>query len=188
MFKFLCLRVQTSGIHCHTVVGSYSDFRMFTRLCVRSCSDICALMSRTSCVHQIFLRSCPEYRAFNRLSCLHHQTFVPFMFSLSCVQVQTFVGSWSDFRSLMSRTSFVHQIFLCSCSDFCAFTTFSCVHVQNFMRSCPEIRAFTRLSGLHHQTFVPSCSDFRAFRSRLSCVQHALMCSYSDFRAFMSIY
>ena len=62
---------------------------------------------------------CPDFRSFDRLSCVHVQTFVrstdfrAFMFRLSCVHVQTFVRSCPDFRS---------------------FDRLSCVHVQTFVR------------------------------------------------------
>ena len=80
-------------------------------------------MSRLSCVHQTFVRSCPDFRAFIRFSCVH---------------VQTFVRS-SDFREFI-RFSCVHQIFVRSCPDFRAFMSrLSCVH-QIFVRSCPDFR------------------------------------------------
>ena len=142
--------------------------------------DLRAFMSRLSCVHQTFVRSCPDFRAFTRLSCVHVQTFVrspdfrAFMSRLSCVH-QTFVRS-PDFRAFMSRLSCVHQTFVRSCPDFRAFTKISCVHVQNF-------RAFTKLSCVR-QTFVRS-SDIRA-STRLSCVQVQTLMRSSDFCAIMS--
>ena len=145
-------------------------------------------MSRLSCVHQTFVRSCPDFRAFTRLSCVHVQTFVSScpdfraFDRLSCVH-QTFVRS-PDFRAFMSRPSCVHQTFVRSCPDFRAFTRLSCVHVQTFVSSCPDFRAFDRLSCVH-QTFVRS-PDFRAFMSRLSCVHQTFVRSCPDFRAFMS--
>ena len=36
-------------------------------------------MYRLSCVRQTFVRSCPDFRAFDRLSCVHVQTFVRFL-------------------------------------------------------------------------------------------------------------
>ena len=142
-------------------------------------------MSRFSCVHQIFVRSCPDFRAFTRFSCVHVQTFArstdirAFMSRLSCVQQvscvhQTFVSS-PDFRAFMSRLSCVHQTFVRSCPDFRAFISrLSCVH---------RFRAFTRFSCVH-QNFV--CSpDFRAFMSRLSCVHQMFVRSCPDFRAFI---
>ena len=101
-------------------------------------------MSRLSRVHQTFVLSCPDFRAFTRLSCVH---------------VQTFVRS-PDFRAFISRLLCVQQTFVRS-PDFRAFTKLSCVHVQTFVRSYPDFRAFTRLSCVH-QTFVRS-SDFRVF-------------------------
>ena len=91
-------------------------------------------MSRLSCVHQTFVRSCPDFRAFmSRLSCVH----------------QTFVRSCPDFRAFMSRLPCVHvQTFVRSCPDFRAFTIFLCVHVQTFVcvhhilvRSCHQLDA-----------------------------------------------
>ena len=100
-------------------------------------------MSRLSCVHQTFVRSCPDFRAFTRLLCVH---------------VQTFVRS-PDFRAFMSRLSCVHvQIFVRS-TDFRAFTRLSCVH-QTFVRLCPDFRAFTRLSCVHVQTFVAAARNY----------------------------
>ena len=113
-------------------------------------------MSRLSCVHQTFVRSCPDLRAFTRLSCVHVQTFVrspdfrAFMSRLSCVYVQTFVRS-PDFRAFMSRLSCVHVQSFVRSTDFRAFTRLSCVH-QTFVRSS-DLRAFTRLSCVHVQTF-----------------------------------
>ena len=110
---------------------------------------------------QKFVRSCPDFRAFTRLSCVHVQTFVRScpdfraFIRLSCVHVQTFVRSCPDFRAFMSRLSCVHvQTFVRSCPDFRAFIRLSCVHVQTFVRSCPDFRAFDRLSCVHVQTFV----------------------------------
>ena len=86
-------------------------------------------------------RSCPDFRAFTRLSCVHVQTFVrspdfrAFMFRLSCVHVQTFVRSCSDFRAFMSRLSWVRQTFVRSCSDFRAF--FYVSRLCNFERTTP---------------------------------------------------
>ena len=99
---------------------------------------------------QTFVRSCPDFRAFTRLSCVHIQTFVrsPDFRAFNrflCVHVQTFVRS-PDFRAFISRLSCVHQTFVRS-TDFCAF--------------------MSRLSCVH-QTFVRS-TDFCAFMSRLSC-------------------
>ena len=170
-------------------------------------------MSRLSCVHQTSVRSCPDFRAFTRLSCVHVQTFVRScpdfraFDRLSCVH-QTFVRS-PDFRAFMSRLSCVHQTFLRKCPDFRAFTKLSCVHVQNFRAftklSCvrqtfvrsSDIRASTRLSCVHvqnfraftklscvRQTFVRS-SDIRA-STRLSCVQVQNLMRSSDFCAIMS--
>ena len=99
---------QTESAYVQTFVRS-PDFRAF--------------MFRLSCVHQTFVRSCPDFRAFTRLSCVH---------------VQTFVRS-PDFRAFMSRLSCVHQTFVRSCPDFRAFTRLSCVHIQTFVRSCPFI-------------------------------------------------
>ena len=46
---------------------------------MRSCPDFRAF-DRLSCVHvQTFVRSCPDFRAFDRLSCVHVQTFVRFL-------------------------------------------------------------------------------------------------------------
>ena len=88
---------------------------------------------------QKFVRSCPDFRAFTRLSCVH---------------VQTFVRSCPDFRAF-TRLSCVHvQTFVRSCPDFRAFDRLSCVHVQTFVRSCPDFRAFDRLSCVQVQTFV----------------------------------
>ena len=52
----------------------------------------------------------------------------------SCVHVQTFVRSCSDFRALMCRLSCLHQTFLRSCPGFRAFTRLLFVHVQTFER------------------------------------------------------
>ena len=68
---------------------------------------------------QKFMRSCPDFRAFTRLSCVH---------------VQTFMRSCPDFRAF-DRLSCVHvQTFVRSCPDFRAFDRLSCVHVQTFVR------------------------------------------------------
>ena len=150
---------------------------------VRSCSDFRAF-TRLSCVHvQTFVRSCPDFRAFTKLSCVHVQNFRAFT-RLSCVH-QTFVRS-PDFRAFMSRTfvrspnfrAFMSRTFVRS-PDFRAFTRLSCVH-QTFVRLCPDFRAFTRLSCVHVQTFVRS-PNFRAFMSR------TFVRSCPDFRAFTKL-
>ena len=126
---------QTESAYVQTVPDGKClcpDFRAFARLScvhqtfVRSCPDFRAFMSRFSCVRQTFVRS-PDFRAFTRLS---------------CVYVQTFVRS-PDFRAFMSRLSCVQQTFVVRSPDF------------RFVRSS-DIRAFTRI-------FVRSCPDFRAF-------------------------
>ena len=65
-----------------------------------SAYDLRAFMSRPSCVHQTFVRSCPDFRAFTRLSCVH-QTIRAFMIRLSCVH--------QTIRAFMIRLSCVHQ-------------------------------------------------------------------------------
>ena len=187
-----------SCVH-QTFVRSWSNFRAFTRLFMRSCPDFSASISLL-CVHQIlcvhvqtFVRP-SDFRLFTRLSCVHDQTFVRSP-DISCVH-QTFVRQ-PDFRAFMSKLSCVHQtfvrswsifraftrLFMRSCPDFIASIRLLCVH-QTFVRSCPDFRAFIRLSWLHVQTFVRSWSDFRAF-TRLSCVHVQTLVRPSDFCAFM---
>ena len=139
-------------------------------------------MSRLSCVHPNFVRSCPDVRALTRLSCVFVQTFVRLpdfraFNQFLCVHVQTFVRS-PDFRAFMSRLSCVHlQVYLLSpgfsafmsrflslrqsfvrlCSNFCAFTRFSFVH-RVFLLSYPDFCASIKL-GCDDPIFVPSSSD-----------------------------
>ena len=73
---------QTEGAYVQTFLRK-TEFRAF--------------MSRLPCVHQTIVRSCSDFRTFNRFPCVHAQTFVrscPDFCSfnrLSCVHVQTFV-------------------------------------------------------------------------------------------------
>ena len=115
------------------------DFRAFmSRLsCVHQTS--CVLV-QTLCVHQTFMRSCPDFRAFIRL------------------------------RVFLSRFSCVHQTFLRSCSGFRAFSRLSgirktsCVDVRFFVHSA-DFRAFmSRLSSVHVQILLIS-RDLSAFKS-----------------------
>ena len=86
----------------------------------------------------------------------------------SCIHVQIFLLSCSDFCLIMSGVSCVHQTFAHSCSYIHAFKfRHSCIHFQIFVCSCPEFRAFIRHSRIHVQTFMRSGSDIRAFMSRL---------------------
>ena len=155
-------------------------------------------MSRLSCVYQTFVRSCPDFRSFTRLSCVHVQTFVRSP-DYSCVHDQTFVRS-PDFLAFMSRLSCVHQTIHAFMSRLsCVHQTIrafmirlSCVH-QTFVRS-PDFRAcMSRLSCVHqtirafmirlscvHQTFVRSCPDFCAF-TRLSCVHVQIFVRSPDY-------
>ena len=124
---------------------------------MRSCPDFRAF-TRLSCVHQTlyvhqtFVRSCPDFCAFMiRLSCVH-QTIRAFLIRLSCVH--------QSFHAFMSRLSSVHKAFVRS-PDFCAFTRLSCVHDQTFVRSsdlsCGHVQTFVRSSDLlcvYVQTFV----------------------------------
>ena len=91
---------------------------------------------------RIFVRSCPDFRAFTRLSCVH---------------VQTFVRSCPDFRAF-DRLSCVHvQTFVRSCPDFRAFDRLSCVHVQTFVRFFDV----SRLCNFECTT-PPSCVHLRS--------------------------
>ena len=132
-------------------------------------------MSRLSCVRQTFVRSCPDFRAFTRLSCVMsrpscvHQTFVRSspdfraITQLSCVQ-PIIVRSCPDFlafnrlRAFMSRLSCVHQVYLLS-PGFSAFMSRFLSLRQSFVRSCSYFRAFTRFSFVQ-RVFVLSCPDF----------------------------
>ena len=105
-------------------------------------------MSRLSCVHQTFVRSCPDFRAFTRLLCVHVQTFVRSP-DYSCVHDQTFVRS-PDYSCVHDQT-FVRS------------PDYSCVHDQTFVRSpdysCVHDQTFVRspdYSCVHDQTFVRS--------------------------------
>ena len=142
----------------------------------RLCPDFRAFMSRLSCVHQTFVRSCPEFRvnvqtfmrspdfrAFNQFSCVHIQAFVrstdfrAFMSRLSSIP-QLYLRSPS-FRAFKSRRLSVQQTIVRSCSYFQAFPSFICVH-QVFVRSCPDFCAFIKL-GCDDPIFVPSNSDMK---------------------------
>ena len=105
------------------------------------CPDFCAFMSRILCVHQTFLHSCPDFRAFTRLPFVH---------------VQTFVRS-PDFRALMSRISCVHQTSV-SWADFCAFM----FRIERVLQtSC-----LNKILSIHVQTFVRSSSDLNVIMSK----------------------
>ena len=88
-------------------------------------------MSKLSCVHQTFVRSCPDFCAFTRLSCIHIQSFVRSSDN-SCINDQTFVRS-PDFRAFNGFSCVEVQIFVCS-ADFSVFNEFLCVHVQTSVR------------------------------------------------------
>ena len=136
-----------------------TEFRGFISrfLCVNQ--TIRAFMNRIPCVRQTSVRPCSLFCAFNRLSCVYVQNFMPspdyqsvhdltFVLSsdYSCLHDQTFVLS-PDFRAFMNRIPCVRQTSVRPCSFFCAFNRLSCIHVQTFAHS----------------------TDFRAFMSRISC-------------------
>ena len=106
-----------------------------------------ASMSRPS---QTFVRSCPDFRAFNRFSCVHVQIFARSpdfraFNQFSYVYVQNFERS-TDFRAFMTR-------FLCVSPYLFAFTRFSCVLVETFERST-DFRAFMFIHSCVNQTRV----------------------------------
>ena len=131
-----------------------TDFRAFKMSFVRSSTfvrsiDIRALMSgllsacqtfvrlecllcvhRLSCVQLIFVCSCPDFRAFNRILCVHVRT------------------------SLRSPDSFAFsRFFLRLCQDTCLLTRLLCVYVQTLVR-LPDSCAFMfKLSCVHVQNF-----------------------------------
>ena len=199
---------------------------MFQTLCfqvqmrVRSCPDNNALFIRLSCilqtfarsysiyrdntprfpwVHQSFLRACPSFRTFTRLSSVH----IP-----SSVYLKTFVRSCSDFRpdvrALISRHKrTLHQIFEyspelhavivnppCFYPDFRAFIRLSCVYLQICVLLYTEVRVFLVRFSSFHQTSVHSWMVFCAFMPKPLWVQEILcvhnqsfVSSCPDFRA-----
>ena len=66
-----------------------------------------------------------------------------------------------EFRAFMSRLSCLHvQTFLCSCSDFRVVTRLSCLHVQTVGRLCSDSRALIRHSSFHVQTNLVRTIDY----------------------------
>ena len=141
-------------------------------------------MSRLSCVHRSFVRSCPDFCALT---------------SLSCVRVKTFVRSsfFCAFKIRLLRVHFSailrvhflrHQSFVRSCWDICVFTSISLFHVDTFVFFMFRLRVFmSKLLYVYFHSFVRSCSDFRAFMSRISCVHHFFVHLCPDFCAFISL-
>ena len=113
-------------------------------------------MSRLSCVQQLFVRLCPDFCVFIKLS---------------CDNVQTFVRSTAT-CTFMSRLLRVHQTFMCLCPDFWAIIRVLCVHVQTLVRST-HFCAFTSFSCFYIETFLRS-PDFRACISRLRAIAKIL--------------
>ena len=143
--------------------------------------DFRSFMSRILCVRPTFVRS-TEFRAFNRLFCVHVQTSV-----LSSeywrFHDQTFVCS-PDFRAFMSRLLRMHTIFVPS-TDFRAIRSRLSFVQQILMRSCPTLRALNSLLRVHIRL---SCVHqiIHAFISRLLCVHQTFECSCPDLRLFTS--
>ena len=170
--QFLCVHVQTFVrspdfrafnqflcVHVQTFVRS-PDFRAFNQF---------------SCVHvQTFVRS-PNFRSFNQFSCVHVQTFErstdlvrscpefrafnrprAFMSRLSCVHLQVYLLS-PGFSAFISTFLSLRQSFVRLYSYFCPFNGFSFVH-RVFVLSCPDFCALIKL-GCDSPIFVPSSSD-----------------------------
>ena len=167
-------RVLLSKLSC--LFRSFRNIQFWTHD-VPSCVHLCSghtlsslqdlklgyLGKQLLCNQQNFVRSCPDFPAFTRLSCIHVQTFVclPDFRALKSFVVSPDFWAVIRFCVFMSRLSFVHQTFLRSISDFHELTILSCVQ-QTFVRLRPDFRVFPRLSCNHVQ--ISLCSQkFRAF-------------------------
>ena len=199
MSRFWC-------VHAQIFVRS-TDFRAFNRLlwvrleilsrfsCIHQIfvryPNFGALMPRFLCVLQTFVRSCPDFFAFDSNSGPNFCAFTRCLcVDAISVHAQTFVRS-TDFR-FFNRLLCIRLEYI---SEFGAFTKFLCVHVriwcvhQNFVRS-PDFHAFTPRLLCVHQIFVRS-TDLRLFMpifcafNRFSFV-HPIFLRSPDYRAFMS--
>ena len=137
-----------SCVHDQIFVRSPDYLRIHGQTLVRSSDFSCVHFqtfvhsSDLSCVHfQTIVRSCPDFRASTRFSCVH----------------LTFVRS-PDFPGFMIRLSCAHHSLVRSRPDFRAFTRFLCVH-QIFVRSCPDTLNFAQDSKKGNVSlFVLRCS------------------------------
>ena len=120
--------------------------------------DFCAFMLKLSWIHQSFVRSCSDPRAFARLSCARQ---------FSCILVQTFVA-------FNPRIASVHLIFARSCLDFSSFTRLSCFQVKTFVGS-RDFCAFTDLPCAHVKILFQGSPDFRAFVFWNLCVRQTFL-------------
>ena len=114
MFRLAWVRSRLSCLPFQTFVHSFSDLRMS--------------ISKTSCVHNTFVRSCSDFLSvMARFSwvCQKSMPLVP-----SCIQFQTFVPSCADIRAFIVIPSCVLVLKLMRSPDFVAFVfRLSYVHI-----------------------------------------------------------